>query len=93
MKGAYTNFLRQIMVKRAQRRADERWSTLVVEEVREEAGTEVATTYIGQRQGMVAQWVAPWQIFEVCARETRRECTEGKHSGARRRLRHSSGPT
>ena len=43
----HTRFLRQIMGKRVWQRADRTWSTTAAEEVRESAGTQSATTYIG----------------------------------------------
>ena len=69
VEGTHTGFLRQITGKRAQRNADETWVTPAAGEVLETAGTQSAATYIGRRQGMVAQWVALRPIFEVCARE------------------------
>ena len=63
-------FLRQIMGKRAWRKSDGKWVTTKAEVVWKAAGTQSEMIYIGRRQGMVAQWVALWPIFEVCARDT-----------------------
>ena len=41
--------------------------------MREAAGTQLAMTHIGRRQGTVAQWVALRPIFEVCAGEKVKE--------------------
>ena len=53
----HTRFLRHIIGKRERWRSDRTWSTLMEEEVRQEAETRSETTYIRQRQGAVAQWV------------------------------------
>ena len=34
------------------------------------AGTKLLKEYINKRQGTVAEWVALWKIFEVCAKDT-----------------------
>ena len=47
--------------------------------MREVAGTQLETTYIGQIQGAVAQWVVLQPIFRLCAREV------GYEGGRRRR--------
>ena len=63
--GTQSGFLQQIRGKRARRRADRTWFTTAAEEVREAAGTQSVTTYIGRRQGTVVQWVALRPVFEV----------------------------
>ena len=57
VEGTHTRFLRHLIGKWERWRSDRTWSTLVEEEVRQEAETRSETTYIGQRQGAVAQWV------------------------------------
>ena len=79
VKGTFTVFLRQITGKRTHQMEDKIRSTAETEKVRETTGTQSDTTDTGKRQGIVAQWVALWQIFEVSTRETNFE------EGGRRR--------
>ena len=58
------------MRKRAWHKAYGTWVTPWAEVVRKAVGTQSAMTYIGRRQGTVAQWVALRLIFKVCARDT-----------------------
>ena len=69
VEGAHTGFLRQITGKRAWQIGDGTWETPRAEVVREAAGTQLVVIYIGRRKATVAQWVALWPIFEVCAGE------------------------
>ena len=50
------------------RREDRMWFTPAAEEVQEATRTQSATTYIGHRHGMVAQWVTLRLIFDVYKR-------------------------
>ena len=68
VEGVHTGFLRRIMGKRAQRITGGMWVTPAAGEVWEAMGTQLAATYIGHRQGTVAQWVALHPIFKFCAR-------------------------
>ena len=59
--------------------------------VREAAGTQLAMTHIGRRQGTVAQWVAMRPIFEVCAGEKGKEGEDpGKMCGGIKRWQRNS---
>ena len=49
--------------------ADGTWTTPKTGVVLRVSGIHGAATYIGQRQGRVAQWVTLGPIFNVCARE------------------------
>ena len=68
VEGTYTGFLRKIIGKRARWKVDRMRFTTKVEVVGEAAGTQSEMTYIGRRQGTVAQWVVLRPIIEVCAR-------------------------
>ena len=70
VEGNNIGFLIQITGKRARRKANRMWYIPAAEEVREAVLNQLDATYIGRIQGTVAQWVALWKIFEVCARET-----------------------
>ena len=47
MEGTHTGFMRQITVKKVQRKSYGTWSSPKAEEVKESAGTQSETTYIG----------------------------------------------
>ena len=66
----HTGFMSQITGKRARRKVDGMWVTPRAEVVQEAAGNQSEMTYIGIRQGVVAQWVVMRPIFEACTRET-----------------------
>ena len=68
LEGAHTRFLRQITSKRARWKADKTWVIPKAKLVREAAGPQAEMSYIGRRQGTVAQWVVLRPIIEVCAR-------------------------
>ena len=69
VEGTHTYFLRKITGKRAQRLTYRTWETTGEEAVQEAAGTQSVMTYIGRWKTNIAQWVALWPIFEVCAGE------------------------
>ena len=70
VEGKHTRFLRQTTGNQARHNADGTRSTPATEEVQEAAGTQLSTTYIGIRQGTVAQWVVMSPVFELCVRDT-----------------------
>ena len=79
VEGTHNGFLRQITGKQARRKVDGTWYNPEAEEVQEAAGTQLAKTYIGRIQEMVAQWVALRPIIKLCIREM------GYEGGGRRR--------
>ena len=68
MEGIHTGFLWKITGKREWRLEDGTWETPGAEVVPEAAGMQLAMTYIGRRQVIVAQWGAIHSLCEVCAR-------------------------
>ena len=56
------------MGKRERWKADRMWVDLQAKLVREAVVTQLEMNCIRSRYGTVAQWLALWQIFEVCAR-------------------------
>ena len=69
MEGTHVVFLSQIKRKRYQRTTDRIWETPEAGEVLKASRMQTSGTYIGRRQGTVAQWVVLQPIFEVCAQE------------------------
>ena len=70
VEGTHNGFLRNITGKWERRKGDGMWSISELEKVREATETQLDTTCIERIQEMVAQWVAPCQIFEIYARKT-----------------------
>ena len=69
LEGLHVGFPRQITGKRACYQADGNWETTVTEEVIWAIVMQLEAKYIGNRQEMVAQWVALCPFMEVYARE------------------------
>ena len=70
VEGTNTGFLQQITRNLARWLGDAIWETFGATGVQEAAGTQSVMNYIGRHQATVSQWVALYQLFEVCARET-----------------------
>ena len=64
VEGTRVVFLRQITGKRVWITIDGMWETLAIGEFLRADGMQKEATYIGCRQGTVAQWVALHLIFE-----------------------------
>ena len=92
MEGTHTGFLIKITGNRERHKEDGTWSTPVAEEVWEASVTHPSKTYIGIRQGALAQWVVLRPKVEVCTRDTGYEGggAEGTHVGAKMIRRYRS---
>ena len=69
VEGNHITSLRNITGKKEHINADGMLETPEAKEVLRESETKTASTYIGRRQGTVAQWMDLRPIFEVCAWE------------------------
>ena len=79
VEGTYMGFLIHITGKKALRKADGTWVTPRAELVWEVERTQSEMTYIGRRQGTMAQWVVLRPIFQVCTKG------KGYEGGGRKR--------
>ena len=66
--GVHVGFLQQITKSKEKRLRDGLWRKAEGKTVLRGAGTQPLQTYLDKRQVKVAEWVALWPIFNVCAR-------------------------
>ena len=64
------NLLRQVARKQSMRRRDGSWRKVPAEEMLKGVGIQTIRTYVARQQATVAEWVATWPIFDVCALDT-----------------------
>ena len=70
LEGVHMFFLRHVTGMKAQRLGDETWKKEGPERLIQAARTKPLREYIDKRQATIVEWVALWQIFEVCEKET-----------------------
>ena len=67
---ARVSFFRRITRKQETRQRDGSWRQVPTEAVLRGEGTQTLRTYVARQQATVAEGVATWPVFDMCAQET-----------------------
>ena len=68
--GIHVGFLIQVEKLKVKKLRDDSWQKVMANKVLQGAGTQPLQTYLDRIWATMAEWVALWPIFDVCARKT-----------------------